>query len=230
MIQITDKIQEVVDSMVLDYNILSVEENDGKYTLQVDKTWYLNTGIWVTIDDNKYKIESFIQDSELVLIPKEHEESPVVGDYILPNPIFYHGKTKAINVELLNEQDAYLRPPILWLWEIFDRTEPEDVESIIDSEGEVRLIFLLPWPNQSWETSDQYTNIIKPLTSVIDYFQELLYDFKGVGKLQSKNRINHVKFGNYSLANSADTERNMFSIDLSGIEYPVNIPLTKMCN
>jgi len=230
MILVTDLLDELISSLELNVQVKNVVDNgDGSFTLTVDRTWYLTDNLYFLLGSDLYKVKSFTLDSELVVTQSDHENTPIAGTYQLENPTFYHGKVKPTNDELTKIKDWYRKPPLIWLFEIFARTEPSEPDSIIDSEGELRLLFLLYCDFANWETSDHYEKVIKPMNTVVDEFLRVLRDYPLVGLLGSVTYINHANFGQYSITNPADTERNMFNITLSGIEIQPNLPLTKTC-
>jgi len=231
MIQLVDLLENVVSDLQLNVKVKSITANaNGTFTLSVDNTWYLHSGKYFKLGTDFYKVVDFTLNTSLTIKPFEHENTPTTGTYTLENPIYHHGKVKPTLQYVGGIKNWYKKPPLVWVYEIFSRNRPSEPDTAIDSQGQVRILFLMTNKWNDWTTDDHYTQVINPLNQVVDEFESKLRDYRGVGLLGSQDRVNHANFGSYSIESPTATEQNLLNLHLSGIEYAPDIPLTKSCN
>lgn len=229
MIQIEQVISDAIDLMDLTINVSSSQETgDSDLILYVDKTWYIQKGTRIEIDGDIYKVIDFTLNTSITLDDVGGLTTP--ESITLPNPTFYYGKTKVVNYKLNSIMDKTTLYPIIWMQENLGRTAPADVDSSYDSDGSVRLFFLNNANLEDWERADHQTEVIEPLNTVVDEFLRVIDNNGTTGKLGDNQTINHALFGVSGLLNSADTVKNMFAENLSGIEINPSIPILKSTN
>lgn len=230
MRQITTILSEIVNNLDLEIIVKSVSTSGSNFILTVDKTWWLHKNVYFKLGaTDYYKVVDFTLNQSLTITPVDHENTPTANTYILENPIFYHGKVKPTVAELRNIKDWYKQPPLIWLYEILRRSKPQDPITSIDSEGSISLFFLMTNNIQDWTTDDHYQQVILPLNELVEYFIEQLKVNPNLGTIGAIDTVNHAKFGEYSVESPTSTERQLLSLNQSGIEINPNIPILISC-
>jgi hypothetical protein len=233
MNQVSDILSTVIDDLELTMNIYAVSsvvngvgENWKAWTLN---TYYLHTGMRVTLGGIEYKIIDFSQNKYLVLDSEDYAKSePSTGNYTIDNPFFIWGKYKKANAELAyKSQQPYQYMPFIWMFELQPRTQPEAVDSVIQSEGIVRLFFMNTYPAEDYTTADHYTQIIKPMDDLVDRFVSALKKSKYIGILGTITRTNHANFTNGGSLTAGADQKVLDAGNLSGIEVEIDLPIKR---
>ena len=232
MIQVADILSSIVSQMTLSIDVYAIGFVGDKYKLYTTKTYYLHTGSYVTLDGYEYRVSDFSRNEYIVLDDTNHEgetlPNPGIGTFTIRNPFFIHGKLKKTNEELMSKTtQAYKFMPLIWMFELLPRTRSEEVDSVIDSEGVVRLFFMNSAKKEDYSTSDHYEQIIKPIDLLVNKFIAELKSSPYIGKLGSVIRTNHANFTTGGGLTSAQ-EANILGFDnLSGIEVEIDLPIKK---
>jgi len=227
MIQVVDKVREIVNSKPWTVNVKSVTDHgDGTFTIYTCNTSYLNTRMKVEIDSVEYTVVSFVYNESVTL-----SGTPVlpIGLNTLPTPYFTHGKYSAVNKELGRITNHNTWNPLIWLLELTTRDISSDYDSKFDSEGSVMLFFMSTSDWKNYDTSDHYTEVIKPMSNVVDNFIALSKRHLGVKDL-GYSSTNHAKFT--TGGSGVQVSGNKVLPDTqSGIELSLSLPIIKeSCN
>ena len=230
MIQVKTVLSQIIGDLSLNLDIDSVTDNgDGTYTLSVDNTQYLNVGASVTLDSVDYTVTSFILNDSVTI---SGDSAPTTGIKTLPNPTFAHGKYKAVNSQLSMRQPIdYM--PLVWMYELLPRTQPDDPLSLIDSEGQVRMFFCMSAKWDDWETADHYTEVFDPLNNVIDALIQKMRVSPMIGELGAIERTNHPKFATGGNTIDGGQESAILPGYVSAVEVIIDLPIlqsTSSCN
>lgn len=224
MIQVTDILNEVISGLSLPVRIYEVDAEGSTYIMYVNKTWYLNTNRKFVVDGVTYTVVSFVQDYSVTVTGSS---SPTAfTSFTLPAPTFGHGKYKAQVRELARKNDTQIPMPFVWMFELATREQLTAERSAIESKGEVRLFWLNTAKND-FTTSQHYLEVIKPLSSVIDYFITILKNHKDVGVIENIKQINHAKFTTGGTGTTAAEEKEVFARYWSGVEMTFDLPINK---
>ena len=227
MRQVKDILSTVItNELSLNLKFKSVTTNpDGHYVCECENTQYLNVGKTVVIDGVTYRVEAFTFNSSLTL---SGASAPTAGlVYPIAKPTFVFGKYKDVHAQVaaMNIKDSM---PMIWMFELLERSQPEDELSSIDSEGDVRLYFFNSMQND-WETSDHYTEVFDPLTNLIDAFVNACKASPLLGEIGRVARTNHAKFATGGQTISGGDERQIMPAYLSAIEVLIGIPVLSYC-
>jgi len=222
MIQVKTVLAQILSELSLNLVINSVTDNgDSTYTLSVESTQYLNQKMVFDIDSVEYTVIDFTLNESLTI---SGASAPTTGIKTLPSPTFVHGKYKAVNKQLQQRQpEDYL--PLVWMYELLPRTEPDDPLSSIDTEGDVRLYFCMSSNWADWDSSEHYDQVFDPLTNVIDAFVSRLKSSPLIGELGTIERTNHAKFSTGGFSISGNQENAILPAYISAIEVLVDLPI-----
>lgn len=219
--EVSQVIEETISAMTLQLVIYAVELEGSNYKVYTQNTQYLRKGSRVSIDSKNWKVESFSKDYFLVLSQIGHSDSISTGTYTIANPTFKYGKLKAVNEEL----GLVTNPmPLIWMLDLSPRTVPQDRTTVIESEGNVRLFFMNSADYGSYTTADHYTNVIKPLNTLVDSFFTQLKKHTRVGQTFITSRTPHAKFTTGGGFSGAE-ENEVLGRFLSGVEVEIDIPI-----
>ncbi len=220
--QINTLLKEVLDGLNLQLVVYAVTASpNGGWVLSVDQTHYLNTNKQFKISGIVYTVTSFIQDKQVTVTGSI---APVRGSYTLPPPYFTHGKLKAVNFDLA-KKEPLITSPLIWNFEIQGRTRPAEVDTVIISEGAVKLFFMTTANYEDFDTDAHYTECIEPMNTVIDSFIKALKDHRRTGLVFENSRTAHAKFTTGGNSTTAGTEKNVLPVFVSGIELDIAVPI-----
>ena len=220
MLQVSTLLREVIASMSVTLKIDSVEASGSNWKVYCSNTQYLNTLSELEIASVQYVVESFVQDEYLIL---EGAVEPTPGIFALRNPTFKHGKYQAVLTELSDPQDLDIMP-LIWMLENQQRTRPSELDSKIESEGQVRLFFANT-DDWSRDTEQMYEEILNPVLTLVNLFLVELEANKRTGDFGVIETTNHAKLtiGGGDLGSTE--AQGIFQRTLSGIEVTINLPI-----
>ena len=220
MLQVSTLLREVIASMSVTLKIDSVEASGSNWKVYCSNTQYLNTLSELEIGSVQYVVESFVQDEYLIL---EGAVEPTPGIFALRNPTFKHGKYQAVLTELSDPQDLEIMP-LIWMLENQQRTRPSELDSKIESEGQVRLFFANT-DDWSRDTEQMYEEILNPVLTLVNLFLVELEANKRTGDFGVIETTNHAKLtiGGGDLGSTE--AQGIFQRTLSGIEVTINLPI-----
>jgi hypothetical protein len=220
MLQVSTLLREVIASMSVTLKIDSVEASGSNWKVYCSNTQYLNTLSELEIGSVQYVVESFVQDEYLIL---EGAVQPTTGIFALRNPTFKHGKYQAVLTELSDPQDLDIMP-LIWMLENQQRTRPSDLDSKIESEGQVRLFFANT-DDWSRDTEQMYEEIVNPVLTLVNLFLVELEANKRTGDFGVIETTNHAKLTIGGGDLGGNEAQGIFQRTLSGIEVTINLPI-----
>ena len=222
MRDITQKLQSTVSNLTRTVTISNITDNgDGTYLLETCCTYWLRPCKYITIDGNSYKIQSFVQNTSLTV---SGDILPTVTTFTIDAPFYKHGTPTATNAELF-KVDADQELPLVWLLEILTQSVYQKDENPLDYSSDLRLFFLDEYDPEDDLTADIYTDVIRPMQSMVEEFireVELDGDYQD---LEEYRTINWSKFGVYT-TNKGSTSKVLDAF-LSGIELRITLEVMK---
>jgi hypothetical protein len=229
--EFTDILNTLISSMSFPVVInTSVVNLDGSITLACDNIYFAQVGFDVTINAIVYRITAIDQANESITITG----TGVVNDgdtFNMYTPHFFHGTPIATTQELKSELNASAKTPMIWLWENFTE-DFYDEFSALERDVDCELYFLTQADFDGWETSDAYTNAIKPMKRLVDLFIEAINTdtanfYFNSSRYKSEN---YSKFGVF--IREKGSSRNLFADKLSGVgvDFTLIINKTDVCD
>lgn len=223
---IIDILDEIVDAIPKAISIKEIEEEeDGSYTLSVDDIKWLQKGFYVTIDGEKYLINSVGE----CIINVTGEGAIEVNTFDAYPPVFTYGTPISVNEEISKDADKFNITPMIWLLMSYREIYDEDDESSIERESILRLFFLTQADFASWETSDFLENALKPMKRLQENFIAVV---KASGDFEtdelSVDVETRTKFGVY--IGNKGYEKSLFADNLSGLETGMTLKIFKSAN
>ena len=220
--QVSTLINEVVSGLDLQLNIYNVSIVPAGYLCYVDSTQYLNTNRKLVIDGVTYTVVSFEHNVSVTL---RGDTIPDVGSHTLANPYFTHGKLKAVNAEL-SSLDPVSVIPLIWMFELQPRTQPSEIDTIIESTGTVKMFFMATANYQDFTTQQHYLECINPMNNLVNAVKQGIIEHKRSGIVFEGLRMNHAKFTTGGGATASD-ENDVLPLFISGIELELTLPITQ---
>lgn len=204
-----DFIPLLAETIVID----AVAVNPGSFTLETKCTWWLSIEQTYSIQGNDYKVETFIINQSITVVPVNHVNTPVVGSFPIDAPMYIHGTLKMAQNEVDGEKDKTILCPFAYLIEIITDRKNDDEESIIERETTVRILWLNTANTKDWLTDDHYTYLIDPMQQMVDLY---------IKKLKESGRFtDNIRHDNTPLLNVSEQgtqTKAVFDCNLSGIE------------
>jgi len=234
MILVENLLSGIIANLNLKVDIYFVEVlSDSRYKCYTLNTHWLNTKSRLTIDGNDYKVTDFTI-NKFFIVQEENKQAlaPSTGEKPLQNPYFVAGSLTQTNFELLlkarSNGNTSTWFPIVWCFNRQTRSRSADVDSVIDSEGSVRLFFLNSDKYGDYLSEKRRTEIIEPMMSLAQSTYSSIKKSTQTGLIGSTDFISHEKFivGGDSVSQSEDT--NILTVSmLSGVEASIDIPIKR---
>lgn len=227
MTEVTDVLRDVVTNLNLKLDIYFVQIIGFRYRLFTQNTHYLNTNKVVTLNGINYTIIAFEQDLFIEVV--DEVNVPAKGTYDLPAPFFIHGKLKPTNEELaMKFGSQYEWMPLVWMFELASRSQPAEIDSVLESEGAVSLFLMSSTNRGDFSTEDHYREVVKPMNSLADSIVKALNLYGPTGNVGLRERINHANFTTGGNSTTSEDEADVLSAGpLSGVEMSIDIPIKK---
>ena len=221
MLLVSDVLTEVVESIDASLNFYYVNFDGTNYECRTTNTLWFKTKNKLVLDGNEYTVVSFVLNEKLVL---SGSESLSKGSYQVANPTFKHGKLKPTVAEIQRAGNR-LGYPLIWMYELTPRQQPNAVDSILESTGSVKIFILNTTDYPNFTTVDHYKEVLAPLNNLQDIFIRRLKKHKRIGKIVfAGNVVNHAKFTN-DVGLTDSQGNNILPQDLCAIELDLNIPI-----
>ena len=220
--QVATLLREVVNSLDLTLNVYAVELVGSNYKLYVDSTQYLNTSKVFELGGVTYTVVSFELNASVTV---SGASLPAVQMYTLDNPYYTHGKLKAVNTELAQQQPINITP-LIWLFELQARTRPAEIDTILESNGTVKIFFMTSTSYEDYTTEQHYSECIDPMNNLVNAFIEGVKEHNRSGLVFESLRMNHAKFTTGGGAAASD-ENNILPMFVSGIELELTLPIVQ---
>jgi len=154
---------------------------------------------------------------------------PTAATFEITPPFYKHGTPMATNNELFHvDNDQQL--PLVWLLEILTQSVFQNEENPLDYSSDLRLFFLDEYDPEDDLTSDLYTDIVRPMHSMVDEFIKEVKKDGNYNDVDEYMTINWSKFGVYT-TNKGSTSK-VLDAYLSGIEVKITLEIMKItdCN
>lgn len=216
---------EIVRDLVneLDFTFVinnAIDNLDGTYTLETCNTYHLQAtpNCPITIDGSQYTILE-VQSNEYITI--KGASLPVVTEFAVPKPYYFHGTVLKTNEEL-NRIEFFNKFPMVYLLEVITDTFFNEDEAV-ERESDLRLFFLTSANFQDWKTGDHYKEAILPMRSLAYNFINVLNTSKKISNFAQYSLINRVNFGVYA-TDKGNTQR-IFNDNMSGVELRITLPI-----
>ena len=225
MRDITKKVEATIGKLTRTVTIDVISDlGDGIYRLDTCCTYWLRPCKTITIDSVDYKIQSFVQNESLTI---KGDVLPTAATFTITPPYYKHGTPMATNNELFHvDNDQQL--PLVWLLEILTQSVFQNEENPLDYSSDLRLFFLDEYDPEDDLTSDIYTDIIRPMQSMVEEFIKEVKKDGNYNDVDEYSTINWSKFGVYT-TNKGSTSK-VLDAYLSGIEVKITLEIMKIEN
>lgn len=225
MRDITKKVEATIGKLTRTVTIDVITDlGDGIYRLDTCCTYWLRPCKTITINSIDYRIQSFVQNESLTI---KGDVLPTAATFTITPPFYKHGTPMATNNELFHvDNDQQL--PLVWLLEILTQSVFQNEENPLDYSSDLRLFFLDEYDPEDDLTSDLYTDIIRPMQSMVEEFIKEVEKDGIYNDVDEYMTINWSKFGVYT-TNKGSTSK-VLDAYLSGIEVKITLEIMKIEN
>lgn len=224
---ITDILTELVSNIDFTVNIKSVTGTLPEQIIEVDNLFHAQVGFSVTIDGNSYSITAIDEDTKTLTLSGDTEITAT--SFQLYAVYFFHGTPIATTNEINQNQDAFTKTPMVWLWENFTEKYLSELDSC-ERETELNLYFLTQCDYDQLITNDIYQDAIKPMKRLLETFvAQLIKSGQFDMNEFAYNTENFAKFGVY--AREKGSTKNLVADKMSGVSMNsvLRIYRTKEC-
>jgi hypothetical protein len=216
----TDHIQRIIDNIDCSIKFYNVEVlGGGKYKL------FTRCSKWATFGKllNGWKITEVKQDEYIIVWASV---TPIIGYYSLVKPYYYFGTFLDTNSELVKVKQAVEKLPMIYLHLNAPESYKSEMETV-DFITDCAIYFLSDCDPKNWLTGDHFTNVIKPMKSLVRAFVTALYEYSYTNASNEITYIenDYVNFGN--VQNMKGVVEKIFADNLSGTELLINIGFNK---
>jgi hypothetical protein len=213
--------------MELTFRLRAAESISGGYKFYIDYTYYLCPDLKITIGGNDYVVTGV---SENNWITVTGDTGLTVGNYTIRNPHFKNGKYLQYIEEFTQEfrqQDESLKSPFVYNVETQTRTQPPEVDSIIDSEGDMRFLVYNGEDIQERTIEKSEEERLNPLHRWIDAFIDALERSKDIHDVLTVTRTNHRFITTKGSETTSERGQAMFNNKYTGIDLVVSLQIKK---
>lgn len=210
-------LEEIINSFVYEIKVKQIVDLlDGTFKIFTCNTLYLTENKVITIGVNDYLIKELVCNEYFIV---SGPVLPVAEIITLPPPFFFHGTVIATNEELTEIQFSEDKTPFIYLLETLREKYPNDSESAVLFEANIRLCFLTEANFEDWNTQAHHEKAIAPMRNLAFY---LLENNDNFGEF---TLIDRAKFGVY--ISEKGSQKQLFNDNLSGVESEINFIVYK---
>lgn len=218
-------VEELVDSM--SFELVGsgdwVDNLDGTYTIELCKTYWLDTQKAIIVDSIEFEVVSVLND---VSITVKGDSTPASNTFNVDAPHFYSGTIKQTNLELSqDDKDVEARTPMAYLFRDIEDTFLS-LDSFLERETPIRLFFLDDENFADFSSRSNSVELLEPMRQMAYYFvEEILKKSKLLGRIDDDYSVrDYSKFGT---EDSNGYINNIFNDQLSGVELNITLPIKR---
>lgn len=202
-----------------------VDNLDGTYTFDCDRTRWACKGYDISILGNDYTITNVVYNTSITV---SGNTLPLALTFDLYAGFFKHGTIRVVANELLKTPAYKDRLPLTFLHEVVNETIHFDPLDALENESDVRIFFLIDCDFKNWSQLDGDTLAIAPMRCFANEFIKCLSNSQYITPLKSTGIIRSYNiFGN---ADDNGVSKNIFNEFLSGVELKITIPFLRDCD
>jgi hypothetical protein len=142
-------------------------------------------------------------------------------------PFFIHGTPKNASNEF-TKVDEGIKYPFVYLYEIYAEEVKTDRTNPTAYSANLRLFFLDETNPEDYLTSDQYSEVIRPVRSLVELFLDPIASGEAVQFIEQTSDytlIPWVNFGKFQDARG--NEKYIFKDKISGYELKINLDVAR---
>lgn len=219
-------IRSIIDAMSPQSDIYSITE-----TATGSKVWEVNfcSPLWVrpktivTIGAVEYTVLSINYTTKVFTVASN--DAPVGEYFTIPKPFYFHGTPENVNKHLITIKLAWLKFPMIYLYENFSEKIIRDEMSAIEKEADLTFCFLDEANFENW-APDDFLNLAQiPMMQLSEYFIDRLEVSPRIGVLPDANQAYPAEFNIVITRNNK--KETTFTDPLSGCVLEQNVPITR---
>jgi hypothetical protein len=216
-------VEDLVNSMSFELSGVGawVDNLNGTYTLNLCKTYWLETQTEIVVDSVTYTVTSVVNDDSITV---SGTSIPTLTTFNIDAPVFYSGTIVQTNQELGQDTpDVEARTPMAYLFRDIEDTFLS-LDSMLERETPIRLFFLDDEDFADFSSRSNSTELLEPMRQMAYYFvDEVLKNSTQIGRIEDNYSIrDYSKFGTEDANGYVN---NIFNDQLSGVELSITLPI-----
>jgi len=221
-------INQILETFIngLDFSqaVISAEFDGTTTNITVDNTYHLRKMMTIAIDDIEDVTVNSVLDN-IVNVTGDYSSASII---VIPTPFYFDGTPTATNVLLGSISNSADKTPMIYLFQTLLERRIKRPGSSIDYEATVKLFFL---DNSllEWTTSAHYDNVIDRMRSVLDFFEEKIFDIGNAvfesDLIEEVDIIDYPNFGQFT--KDQGFKNSIFDNNFSGVEMRIKLPVLK---
>lgn len=225
---IVDKIEDIIDNATIELDITSVSfDAVSKFvTCSTTNTQWIRPLKRLTIDGREGTIQSFIYNESFVIL-FDDELTISEGKYTIQNPFYRYGTVLEVDNELYQVRHTLDKYPLIYLHDRFTQSEDYSEDGNGNVTANLRFFFMDNYNENDWTKQDHYTNVIKPMHNLKNWFIKLLRDDPKIDNLSNADITSYVKFGTYT--DNTGSINNLMSDYITAIEVRLDVQFINCC-
>ncbi len=220
-----DIIKDLVALLTFTEEILAcvVDVPNNEVTLTVCSTHGVVSKGCILIGGNDVKVIRVIGSTQLVI---SGAACPPETEIVIPAPNYYYGTLIATDEELSDVKKSKLKTPMVYFYQVSRERRNRNPAINLGRRADIVLFFLEDDARKGLLTEDRYKEYIGPMDNLVEDFVDLLENDPIIGDIESEDYtlINHSKAGFHDRVGHL---KNLFSTELSGIEFRISLPINK---
>ena len=201
-----------------------VDNGDGTFTIETCDTANLRVAKCVEIGGAVYTITELIQDESFVV----SGSNPITATQMnIDAPFFIHGTPKNASNEF-TKVDEDIKYPFVYLYEIYAEEVKTDRTNPTAYSANLRLFFLDETNPEDYLTQDQYSEVIRPVRSLVELFLDPITSGESVQFVEQTSDFTMIPWVNFGKFQDArGNEKYIFKDKISGYELKINLDVAR---
>ena len=220
----TELIGDLIALIDTSYEVTSVVDNSGSYTLNIPCTKWLRPCKTIDIGGFNFRIESMVANESITVVNVKNSHIPIEGIYNAPTPVYLHGTVRMVNAQINAIGNSVDFTPLIYFIETYTEDYDETPDSSLAYETDISIVFLDDSNFEDWAKAEEhYAGAINPTRALIDEFLKVIRASSKVGELEGFRLINHSNFGVFQT--NQGHVRRLLEAELSGCELRISLPI-----
>ena len=220
-VELIDELIQLIDTS---YEVTSVVDNTGSYTLSVACTKWLRPCKKIDIGGFTFKITDFVPNESITVENVKNSHVPVNGIYNAPAPVYLYGTVRQVNAQINAIGNSVDFTPLIYFIETYTEDYDETYDTAITYTTDISIVFLDDSNYEDWgKAEEHYIGAINPTRKLLDEFLTVVRASGKVGELEGYRVINHSNFGVFQT--NQGHVRRLIDAELSGCELRIALPI-----
>ena len=137
----TELIGDLIALIDTSYEVTSVVDNSGSYTLNIPCTKWLRPCKTIDIGGFNFRIESMVANESITVVNVKNSHIPIEGIYNAPTPVYLHGTVRMVNAQINAIGNSVDFTPLIYFIETYTEDYDETPDSSLAYETDISIVF-----------------------------------------------------------------------------------------